>query len=204
MAAVTLATRALRVGYRGRVVAEIPDLDVAPGHVWLIAGPNGSGKSTLLKTLAGLLAPVAGTITPTPARGSGATIFVHSTPVLFRGTLRHNLDLVEPAPDAVERVAAEFGLANRLDQAVHELSHGTRQRAAIARAILARPAVLLLDEPEGGLDESALGVWRAFAERVVLDRSLTLIIAAHRPAGLDGVPTTTITLGMPSRRISEP
>jgi ATP-binding cassette subfamily C protein CydC len=70
-----------------------------------------------------------------------------------------------------------------------------RQRAALARAILAGPAVLLLDEPEGGLDQSALGIWRAFATRVVNQAALTLIVAAHRPAGLEGLPVRTIALG---------
>ncbi len=189
-----LATRALGVGYGRHLVATIPDLDLAPGTVWLITGPNASGKTTLLKTLAGLLPAVSGAITPAPRRGPDACVFVHSTPVLFRGSLRHNLSVPGGGPDEVAAVANEFGLLDRLDQPIHELSHGMRQRAALARAILSRPAVLLLDEPEGGLDESALAMWRSFAARVAAERTITLVVAAHRPAGLEGLPVRTVEL----------
>lgn len=190
----TLTTRRLSVGYANRIVCDVPDLDLAPGTIWLVTGPNGSGKTTLLKTLAGLLPPVAGSISPEPRQGHGASVYVHSSPVLFRGSLRHNLRLGDRHADAVAQAAAEFGLSDRLDQSVRELSHGLRQRAAIARAILAHPQLLLLDEPEGGLDESALAVWQAFAARVARERNITLVVAAHRPAGLDNLPVTEIKL----------
>ena len=193
--AFTTSTRHLCIGYAGRVVCDVPDLELTPGTVWLVTGPNGSGKTTLLKTLAGLLAPVSGSIAPSPHPGRGACVYVHSSPVLFRGSLRHNLQLGDRNADAVVKTAAEFGLSDRLDQPAHELSHGLRQRAAIARAILAHPKVLLLDEPEGGLDESALGVWQSFAARVVRERWTTLVVAAHRPAGLDNLPVREVRLG---------
>ena len=63
-AARNLSASGLRVGYGRQVVAEIAELHLAPGMVWLVTGPNGSGKTTLLKTLAGLLRPVSGFITP--------------------------------------------------------------------------------------------------------------------------------------------
>ena len=184
-----LATRDLTVGYDNRPVCMIPDLELSPGTIWLFTGANGSGKTTLLKTLAGLLPPVSGSITPAPRPGSNGSVFVHSTPVLFRGSLRHNLALIDHDASRVVATAAEFGLSDRLDQSARELSHGLRQRAALARAILARPQFLFLDEPEGGLDESALAAWQVFATRVVKDKTLTLVVAAHRPAGLDGLPT---------------
>jgi len=189
-----VTTRALGIGYGSRLVARVPDLDLAPGLVWLVTGPNGSGKTTLLKTLAGLLRPLAGRIAPEPRRGAGAGVYVHSTPVLFRGTLRSNLAVTTSDAGALSAVAAEFGLTDRLDQPIHELSHGLRQRAALARAVLARPAMLLLDEPEGGLDASALHTWQSFAARVVSDRQITLVVAAHRPAGLEGLPVGTVKL----------
>jgi len=194
MSAPVVTTRGLRIGYRQKVVADIPDLALGPRCVWLVTGPNGSGKSTLLKTLARLLPSLSGAVTPAIPRGAGGVVFVHSTSVLFRGTVRHNLRLTAEDASAVERIARRFGLTDRLEQRVHELSHGMRQRTALARAILARPAVLLLDEPEGGLDESALHIWQSFVADVIQEGSLTLVVAAHRPAGLEGVPTKTIAL----------
>lgn len=194
MTGTRITTRALRIGYRRHVVAAIPDLDLGPGSVWLVTGRNGAGKTTLLKTLAGLLPPLAGDMTPAPRRGAGGAVFVHSAPVLFRGTARHNLGLSGAPAGAIDKAASRFGLSDYLDHPVNELSHGMRQRTALARAILAGPAVLLLDEPEGGLDDAGLAVWRAFARESVSESSLTLVIAAHRPAGLEGVATRTISL----------
>jgi ABC-type multidrug transport system ATPase subunit len=194
MSSAVQSARALGVGYGRKLVAHVPDLDLSPGVVWLVTGANGSGKTTLLKTLGGLLRPVSGTVTPAPRLGTGGNVFVHSSPVLFRGSLRHNLAIAASDKDAIRAAAHDFGLDDRLDQPVHELSHGMRQRAALARAILSRPSLLLLDEPEGGLDESALAMWRSFAARVVGEGRITLVIAAHRPAGLEGLPVKAIEL----------
>ncbi len=190
-----LGTQGLEVGYNGRAVALIPDLVFGPGRVWLVTGPNGSGKTTLLKTLAALLPPVAGRVAPAVGRGPGAAVFVHSTPFLFRGTVRHNLALPGSTPAALEAIAREFGLDDRLEEPVLQLSHGMRQRTAVARAALCGPRVLLLDEPEGGLDDQALARWRAFARAAVERGQMTLVVAAHRPAGLEGLPVEVIPLG---------
>jgi ABC-type multidrug transport system ATPase subunit len=188
-----MITRGLRVGYQGRVVCDVPDLTLTPGRVWLVTGPNGSGKTTLLKTLAGLLPPIAGSIEPPPSAGRGGVVFVHSSPVVFRGTLRHNLRLATADMSAIERAAADFGLTDRLDQSARDLSHGMRQRAALARAVLAQSSVLLLDEPEGGLDESAVAMFQTFAAQIVKAARMTLVVAAHR-TGLLQLPLTDIQL----------
>jgi ABC-type multidrug transport system ATPase subunit len=190
-----LGTRALHVGYGGRSVAAIGDIDFEAGRVWLVTGPNGSGKSTLLKTLAGLLPPVTGRIAPALRPGRGGVVFVHSTPFLFRGSVEANLALAGADPAALDAVVHAFGLTDRMASPVAELSHGMRQRTAIARAALFEPRVLLLDEPEGGLDDQAVSRWRAFAQSAITRGDLTLVVAAHRPAGLEGLPTETITLG---------
>jgi ABC-type multidrug transport system ATPase subunit len=173
----------LVVGYHGREVARIPNLDIGPDRVWIVSGPNGSGKTTLLKTLAGLLPPIAGAIGPAPAPGRGGAVFVHSTPVLFAGTVRTNLALTADSAEVV-RVSAAFGLADWLDRPVAELSHGIRQRTSIARAVARSPRVLLIDEPEGGLDDAASKLWAEFVQGCVTDQRMTIIIAAHRPEPL--------------------
>jgi NitT/TauT family transport system ATP-binding protein len=189
-----LQTVGLRVGYDGRAVASIPDLTCTLDRVWLVTGANGAGKTTLLKTLAGLLPPVDGAVVPPPRPGHGGAVFVHSTPVLFRGTVRSNLQLAGAPASRVAEVAARFELTDRLDQPVHELSHGLRQRAAIARAVLCQPRVLLLDEPEGGLDARALDLWRTFLADTLARRETLVVVAAHRPGGLGGIEVEVVTL----------
>jgi ABC-type multidrug transport system ATPase subunit len=183
----------LVVGYQGREVARIPNLEIAPDRVWIVSGANGSGKTTLLKTLAGLLPPIGGSITPQPAPGAGGAVFVHSTPVLFTGTVRSNLALTAD-PAEVARVSAAFGLVDWLDRPVAELSHGIRQRTSIARAVARSPRVLLIDEPEGGLDDAASRLWAEFVQGCVADQRMTIVFAAHRPEPL-AVRTEAIQLG---------
>jgi ABC-type multidrug transport system ATPase subunit len=197
MSAFTVTTRALRVGYSGRAVAAIPDLTIAPRSIWLVTGRNGAGKTTLLKTLAGLLPPVGGIIAPPLGRGRHGAVFVHSTPWFFRGTLRHNLRIATRDETRVAAAVAEFGLERWLDAPAGPLSHGLRQRAALARAVLCDPKLLLLDEPEGGLDEAAMATWQAFAAATSARDDMILVIAAHRPAGLDGLPVRTVDLAPP-------
>ena len=182
----------LAIGYGGRAVASVPKMDLGADRVWLVTGPNGSGKTTLLKTLAGLLPPVAGSISPPPEPGAAGSVFVHATPVLFRGTVRSNLTLTAD-PAGIESAAAAFGLADWLDRPVRELSQGIRQRTSIARAVARAPLILLVDEAEGGLDERGRELWAEFVRSAVAVRRMLILIAAHKP-GEFGAPAGQISL----------
>jgi ABC-type multidrug transport system ATPase subunit len=171
----------LQIGYDSRAIAAVDDLTLTPDRIWMVHGPNGSGKTTLLKTLAGLLPPVAGVVAPRLPHGKDGAVFVHSVPVLFRGTVRDNLRVIAHAPQ-VETIAREFDLSQWLDVAAAELSHGLRQRASLARAVAAAPTLLLVDEPEGGLDQPSAARWTTFLQSAVEQKRLTIVIAAHRPA----------------------
>ena len=188
--AVTLS--GLVIGHGGRAVASVPSLELGADRAWVVTGPNGSGKTTLLKTLAGLLPPIAGTISPLPAPGLSGCVFVHATPVLFRGTVRSNL-AVTAGPAGIESVAKEFGLTDWLDRPVHELSQGIRQRTSIARAVARLPRCLLVDEAEGGLDDRGRELWAEFVRTSVEARRVVIVVAAHKPDPL-GVPTERIAL----------
>ncbi len=189
-----MRTRHLTVGYSGSAAATIPDLHLVGGVVWHVTGPNGSGKTALLKTLAGLLRPVSGEMDRRCGMGTGGAIYVHSVPYLFAGSSRRNLALAHPSDDHVRAVADAFGLSTLLDREATTLSHGEQRRLALARAVVARPSLLLVDEPEGGLDDEAISAWRACAVRAVRAREPVLVVAAHRPLGFEALPVRVVHL----------
>jgi ABC-type multidrug transport system ATPase subunit len=189
-----IRTQDLSVGYAETAATAIPDLDLASGLVWHVTGPNGSGKTALLKTLAGLLTPIAGRIERHVGKGSGGAIYVHSTPYLFGGSVRRNLSLASPPLTQIENAAVAFGLSPLLDRDASKLSHGEQRRVALARAIACRPRLLLVDEPEGGLDDEALAAWRTCMIRAIEEGDTALVVATHRPVAFEGIPVREIGL----------
>lgn len=196
-AAPVVRTRNLIVGYAGQAAAAIPDLDLVGGLVWHVTGSNGAGKTALLKTLAGLLAPVSGRVERRCEMGAGGAIYVHSVPYVFAGRVRRNLMLTRPPQADLHAVADAFGLSPLLGHDAATLSHGQQRRLALARALVARPSLLLVDEPEGGLDDEAVSAWRACALRAVEAGEPVLVVAAHRPLAFDSLPVREICLFAP-------
>lgn len=142
-------------------------LRVGPGEVVGITGRNGTGKSTLLRLLATLLAPAAGRVAvldhalpaPVPASLRRRIALVGHTPALHPNrTLREELELAAAvlAADRSAARALEFvGLTAAAGRRGEACSQGMRRRADLARAWLGAPDLLLLDEPEAGLDVDA-------------------------------------------------
>ena len=153
-------------------------MSIAAGERVAIAGPSGSGKTTLLHLIAGILTPLRGTIQVRDhalhALGDAARRAFRVTHV---GLVFQNFELVSyldtfqnivlpcrlnPAlPLTAEReqraqvLAKQTGIEHRLKYFPHKLSHGEKQRTAICRALLPKPALVLADEPTGNLDPSA-------------------------------------------------
>ncbi|MGW2099130.1 ATP-binding cassette domain-containing protein [Streptomyces olivaceoviridis] len=176
----------------------------------LITGPNGSGKSTLLGRLAGRLPAPAGTVlldgTPVhrlPAGAVAGTVtLVEADDWLADDTVAANLRQAAPSadPTALEAVLDVVGLsALPLDAPVGPggrlLSQGQRRRLAIARAVLRRPPVLLLDEPVAGLDRPTAQALLAGLPRALPDTALVIALQDQDVDLLERPPTEVVRLG---------
>lgn len=163
-----ISLRGLVRRYGDRVALDGVDLDLPEGQTLAVLGPNGSGKSTLLRVLATLLRPSGGEASVLGARLPGEAWQVRGRvgylghqPLLYRDlTGRENLVLQarlngldqEGAAESIERDLELVGMSSRADEAVGGYSAGMRQRISICRAVLTRPPLLLLDEPDSNLD----------------------------------------------------
>jgi ATP-binding cassette subfamily C protein CydC len=167
-------------------------LDITPGKRIAVIGPSGAGKSTLLGVIAGAIAPDSGTATGTGAPYEVATGLLADAH-LFHASVRDNLLLGKPgASDGeLQTAAAVAGIgdfvsrypAEMVGEDGAEVSGGQRQRLALARALLAAPPVLLLDEPTEGLDPAQADTVLA----AVLDHAgdSAVVLVTHRLAHLD-------------------
>jgi len=167
-------------------------LSVAPGSASAILGPNGSGKSTLLGVLAALLRPSRGRVHVygedpfvEPAARSMIGFVAHEPMLYGRLSALENLHLFASLyglrnPRARAEEACDLVGLRRLHDPVHRLSRGLQQRAALARAIVHTPQLLLLDEPMTGLDPEGRDRLRRILDTVRAQGG-TVIMATHSP-----------------------
>jgi ABC-type multidrug transport system ATPase subunit len=183
------------VGYGSRPVADVGSFRMQADRLTVVSGPNGSGKTTLLKTLAGLLPLVSGRIVPQLPCGPAGALFVHSTPFLFAGTVRHNMQITSRAEERRARQALDtLGVDELWTHDIRRLSQGQRQRVGIARALAAEPRLLLIDEPEGGLDAEGVISWRGIVEQALSAGVPSIVIATHQLSLLKGLPVNMVHL----------
>jgi heme exporter protein A len=159
-----------------------------------VLGPNGAGKSTLLRVLATLARPTSGRVflggLALPAEAAAARrhlgLVAHQTFLYDDLTARENLLFygrlygIDDARRRADALLQRFGLADRVDQRVRQLSRGLQQRLALARAILHDPPILLLDEPDTGLDVEGIDLL-ADLMRDEAGRPRTVLLTTHSP-----------------------
>lgn len=163
------------------------DLTISPGAFVSLVGPSGCGKTTLLKVIAGLTAPSSGAVRfgEDPDPGIGMVFQDHG---LFPWmTLNDNVafGLEAMGVDSVTRRTSAEGLLDQLglgefgSRYPHELSGGMRQRGAIARALITRPQVLLMDEPLSSLDAQSKLVLQDEIQRLWAEHRQTVVYVTH-------------------------
>ena len=171
-----METQGLTKSFGNRLVLRGIDLVVERGESVVIFGPNGAGKTTLIKMLATIMRPSSGRILVDGLNLENDAeeirrrigVVTHQTFLYSNLTAFENLEFysrmydVPKREERIREVVAMVGMASRLHDRVGTLSRGMQQRLSIARSLLHKPAIMLLDEPEAGLDQRAISMlWGA-------------------------------------------
>ena len=178
---------------------------LVPGEAVALLGPNGSGKSTLLRVIGTLLRPNAGSVSVNglDVERSAGLVRAHvgylaHSPGLYddltaRENLRFAADMLGLPRTSIEGALDRVGLAHVADQRVRGFSAGMQRRLAIARLLLRRPRVLLLDEPYSNLDSDGIALMNDVIAETVGSGGAALL-ALHELAPADGMLSRTLAL----------
>jgi len=181
-----------------KVYKDVPAVDgisfaLAPGSMTALLGGNGAGKTTTIAMIMGLLEPTAGSVSVLGAEMPRQRYRVlhrmnFESPYVEmprRLTVRQNLEVfarlygVADIAGRIGALAQDLDLGDLLDRQTGKLSSGQRTRAALAKALLNRPELLLLDEPTASLDPDTADWVRARLERYRRERGATVLLASH-------------------------
>lgn len=203
------------------------DFKVAPGEFVGLLGPNGAGKTTLLKIIATLLLPTSGEVRvngidalryPAKVRRLLGVVLAGERILYWKLTALENLMLFgglynmprKEARQRADELLELVGLAHFANVTVEKFSTGMRRRLAIARALMHRPPILLLDEPTAGLDPHGVQeVWRVLQN--LREQGTTVLMATHNMLEAERIPSRLILInegrliadGAPQRIIAQ-
>lgn len=198
-----IATTDLTKRYGSDVLAvDRIDLKVARGEIYAFLGLNGAGKSTTIRMLLGMIKPTAGHVEVFGERvTSGATDLwrrvghlVESATAYPELTVHENLDVARRLANVSDREAVRsmierLGLEPYADRRARTLSLGNLQRLALARALLHRPELLVLDEPANGMDPAGVIEIRELIRSLAGERGMTVFMSSHILGEVDRLAT---------------
>ncbi len=180
-------------------------LTIAEGEIFGLIGPNGAGKTTTIRMACGLMAPTLGKaivagvdVAQEPERAQRQIGYLSDFFALYEDLkVWEYLDFFAHAykvpeadiPARIAEVIAQVNLEVKRDAMIHGLSRGMKQRLGIARAVIHRPKVMLLDEPASGLDPKARLELRNLL-RLLRDQGATIVISSHILTELEGFCTS--------------
>ncbi len=188
-----IAVHGLVKAYKGNIAVDGVSFSLPVGSVTALLGGNGAGKTTTIAMIMGLVRPTSGTV---HVLGADMTRERHKvlhrlnfeSPYVdmpMRLTVRQNLRVfgllygVAAVEKRIEELAEEFDLVDLLDRPTGKLSAGQKTRVSLAKALLNRPEVLLLDEPTASLDPDTADWVRGRLEHYRTARGATLLLASH-------------------------
>jgi ABC-2 type transport system ATP-binding protein len=191
-----IRVRDIRKRFRDVQALDGVSLDVEPGEVVALLGPNGAGKSTLIRILGTTVIPDSGSVTveghdvvraPVAARRSLGMMIGDERSHYWRISAKRNLAFFaamvgiprREAAARADRLLDAVGLTDAADRPVLGYSSGMRARLSLARAMLADPPLLLLDEPTRNLDPLAAARFRASVSRLAGERADGILFATH-------------------------
>lgn len=198
-----METVGLRKSYKGNIVVNDVNIHVPKGTIYGFVGPNGAGKSTVMKMILNLIQPEAGEVQLFGEKVTDQSYEVFKrvgsiieNPYFYeKMTARQNLELHcdymgFPNKERIDEVLQMVDLQNVEGKQIRHYSLGMKQRLAIARAILAKPEFLILDEPINALDPEGIREMRNLFQRLNQEDGTTIFISSHILSEVDLIADT--------------
>lgn len=173
------------------------------GRTFALLGPNGAGKTTIVRLITGLLKPTRGQIKlfGTDVNEKNSALFRKKIGVQNDGNLYENLTVYQNLDiwgqlyelednvrkKKIQDILLFFGLENRMNSKVGQLSKGMRQKVSIARAVFHNPDLLILDEPTSGLDPQSTEDLIFYLKKLVASTGISIIMCTHQLQGLEEI-----------------